>query len=64
MKLNFFDVFRFFTETELTEEQRRYELICVAALCVILLIVSIAGIVRNKRKSAERREKQNVFEEK
>ncbi len=64
MQLNFFDVFRFFTETELTEEQRRYELICVAVLCVILLIVSIAGIVRNKKKSAERRKNQNGAQEK
>lgn len=64
MQLNFFDVFRFFTETELTEEQRGYELICVSVLCVILLISSIAGIVRNKRKSAERREKKNGSQEK
>lgn len=64
MKLNFFDVFRFFTETELTEEQRRYELICVAVLCVILLSVSAAGIVKNKRKYAKRRENQNGSQEK
>ncbi len=64
MELNFFDVFRFFTETELTEEQRRYELICVSALCVILLGLSIAGIIKNKRKSAERRNNKNGSQEK
>ena len=51
MRLNFYDVFRFFTETELTEQQRKFELICVCIAAVMFAAASIYFIVKEKRKA-------------
>lgn len=50
MLLSFFDIFKFFTEIELTDEMRKYELIGVSIVLVISLSLTVFGIIKNNRK--------------
>lgn len=50
MLLSFFDIFKFFTEIELTDQMRKYELAAVITVCAISLVLTAFGIIRNKRK--------------
>lgn len=54
MLLSFFDVFKFFTEIELTDEMRRYELICVIAFCAVSFASVIVLNIRAKRKNGDK----------
>ena len=59
MMLNFFDVFRFFTEIELTDEQRKYELIAVAIALVVVATVTVIMLIKNIKVKCQSEEKEN-----
>ena len=50
MFLSFFEIFNFFSQTELTDEQRKYELIAVSVVCVLSLGLTVFMIIKNVRK--------------
>lgn len=55
MLFNFFRIFNFFSEAELTDEQRKYELIGVSLVCAVSLGITVFIIVKNilKNRKAE-----------
>lgn len=56
MLLSFFDIFRFFSEVEFTDEIRKYELIGVSVICAVSLVLTVIGIVKNNRKYGEKKD--------
>ncbi len=64
MLLNFFEVFNifdFFSQAQLTDEQRKYELIAVSLVCALSLGATVFMIVKNFLKNGKTK---NDFEEK
>lgn len=56
MLLSFFDIFKFFSEVEFTDEIRKYELVGVSVICAVSLALTVTGIVRNNRKHGEKKD--------